>query len=229
MNPSLLVVDDEIDILESLVEEFSEAYRVTSATNGVKALEQMQKEVPDLVLLDISMPEMDGIELCKRMRESETMRDVQVLFISARRELSSVLSAFEVGADDFIEKPFHLEELRARVAARLRRKTAPKSEEIVVGNITLSPRAMSVTVGKKPVEFSSLEYHLLKFFMENSDRVVKREEILAAVWQGEAISARTIDAHLVSVRRRIAKATYEIASMYGEGYIFRQKRRGSKA
>ncbi|MGE3260731.1 MAG: response regulator transcription factor [Bacteriovoracia bacterium] len=222
-NLSLLVVDDEEQIVEFLVEEFSLRYSVSSASTGTKAWSAMEKALPDLVLLDVSMPGMSGIDLCKKIKSSVRTRDVPVLFLSARTELDTILSAFEYGADDYIEKPFRIEELKARVAAKLRKKASQGAELVRCGNLQLSNKAMSVEIDRKEVKFSSLEFRLLKFFIENANRIVKREEIVEEVWKGEEISTRTVDAHLVSVRKRIADCDHEILSMYGEGYILRPK------
>lgn len=220
-----MVVDDEDQIVEFLVEEFSTRYAVSSAPNGAKAWSAMEKSIPDLVLLDVSMPGMSGIDLCKKIKSSVRTRDVPVLFLSARTELDTVLSAFEYGADDYVEKPFRIEELKARVASKLRKKAQNGQDLLQCGNLSLSVKAMAVEVDKRPVKFSALEFRITKYFMENANRIVKREEVIDAVWEGEKISARTVDAHLVSVRKRIASCDHEIVSMYGEGYIFRPRQK----
>lgn len=187
-NLSVLVVDDEAHTVDLLLEEFSPLYNVSSASSGLKAWSSIEKTVPDLVLLGMSLPEMSGLELCKKMRASVKCRDVPVFFLSECPELATLVSAFEFGADDYIEKPFRIEELKARVASKLRSKVGHYSDVIHCGNLKLSGSARKVEINNISLEFSSLEFRLLRFFLENPDRVIKRQEILESVWRGEPIS-----------------------------------------
>lgn len=219
----MLIVDDEPDIVDFLMEEFSRDYSVRSAESGLSAWSAIEKTVPDLVLLDITMPGMNGLDLCRKMRSSRKAKDVPILFLSARTELETILSAFELGADDYIEKPFRIEELKARVASKLRAKLSRARDDIQCGNMKLSPKSRLVEINGKPVEFSALEFRLLRFFVENPNQLITREKILAAVWKGQPVSVRTVDAHLVSVRKLISACDHEIVSLYGEGYSLRPK------
>lgn len=221
---SLLVVDDEEQTVKFLVEEFSPDYNVCSVPSGTRAWSAIEKSVPDLVLLDVSVPEMSGLDLCKKMRSTAVTKDMPIFFLSANTELETILRAFELGADDYVEKPFRIEELKARVASRLRHKKSNAEEVLHCGNLRMSTKALSLEVDHQAVEISSLEFRLLKYFLENIDRVISRKEILKEVWDGGVISARTVDAHLVSIRKRISQGDHEIISIYGEGYLLRSKK-----
>ena len=220
---SILIVDDEPDIVEFLTEEFSRDYSVRSAESGLAAWAAIDKMVPDLVLLDITMPGMNGLDLCRKIRASRNAKDVPVLFLSARTELDTIVSVFELGADDFNEKPFRIRELKARVAAKLRAKVKQARDDIQCGNLTISPKSRSLEIGGRPIEISALEFRLLRFFVENPGQLITRDKILAGVWKGQPVSPRTVDAHLVSVRKLISDCDHEIVSLYGEGYSFRSK------
>jgi two-component system alkaline phosphatase synthesis response regulator PhoP len=216
----VLIAEDEPHILEHLAEELGEIYEVETATDGSRAWSKVQKIQPDLVLLDITMPGLTGFDVCRRIRASPTLRNTPVLFLTAHTLTDTVVKAFEVGADDYVEKPFRMAELKARVAAKLRDKTRGEPDAINAGSLTLRPNKMAAEVGGHDVPISALEFRLLKFFVTRPERLIAREEILSTVWKGEAISARTIDAHVVSLRKLLQKCDFEIASVYGEGYLF---------
>jgi len=216
----ILVAEDEPYILEHLAEELSLDYQVETAANGTRAWSKLQTIQPDLVMLDISMPGMTGFEVCRKIRESTKLRETPVLFLTANTQTETIVKAFELGADDFIEKPFRMAELKARVAAKLRSKLAAPIGTFTAGNLKLRPQKMSAEIAGAEIAISSLEFRLLRFFMEHAERLISREEILAGVWQMEKVSTRTIDSHIVSLRKILKNCEYEISSVYGEGYLF---------
>lgn len=224
----ILVAEDEPYILDHVAEELSEDYEVETASNGTRAWNKLQKIQPDLVMLDISMPGMTGFDVCRKIRASTTLKDTPILFLTAHTQTDTLVKAFELGADDFIEKPFRMAELKARVAAKLRNKISAPMNVLTAGNLQLRLQKMSAEIEGSEICISALEFRLLRFFVEHAERLISREEILAVVWRGEKISARTVDAHIVSLRKLLKNCDYEISSVYGEGYLFQLRAPGTK-
>ncbi|MDE2661969.1 MAG: response regulator transcription factor [Gemmatimonadota bacterium] len=222
----ILVVDDEPDILSVLVYHLSrEGYRVTTAVNGQGALTTAQAEQPDLIILDLMLPGIDGYEVLQRLRRGERTSSTPVILLTARREEDERVKGFEVGADDYITKPFSARELTLRVEALLRRSKAEPvsaSRRISVGPVELDREAHRVFSEGVEVDLTRLEYRLLEVLLERRGRVQTRRQLLQAVWDtNAAIETRTVDMHVARLRTKLGGAASLIETVRGIGYRFR--------
>jgi two-component system, OmpR family, alkaline phosphatase synthesis response regulator PhoP len=231
---NILVVEDEKDIVKLIVFHLEkEGYAVNSAGTGAEALEFVFENLPDLVILDIMLPEIDGLEVCRRLRSDTRTASIPVLMLSARKEEFDRVLGLELGADDYMVKPFSVRELVARVRAMLRRlepKEAlpgPVQEEekiLTRGAVTLYPERYQVTVGEELQSLTHKEFMLLELLMANAGKVLTRERLLEKVWGYEVeIDTRTVDVHIRSLRQKIetdpANPEY-IITVRGVGYRF---------
>jgi two-component system phosphate regulon response regulator PhoB len=222
----ILVVDDEPDILSVLVYHLSrEGYRVTTAVNGQGALTAAATEQPDLIILDLMLPGMDGYEVLQRLRGAESTSSMPVILLTARRDEDERVKGFEVGADDYITKPFSARELTLRVEALLRRSKAEPvstSRRIAVGPVVLDREAHRVFSEGDEVDLTRLEYRLLEVLLERRGRVQTRRQLLQAVWDtNAAIETRTVDMHVARLRTKLGEAASLLETVRGIGYRFR--------
>ena len=222
----ILVVDDEPDILSVLVYHLSrEGYRVTTAVNGQGALMAAAAERPDLIILDLMLPGMDGYEVLQRLRHADRTAAIPVILLTARREEEERVKGFEVGADDYITKPFSARELTLRVEALLRRSKAEPvsaSRRISVGPVELDREAHRAFSEGAEVDLTPLEYRLLEVLLERRGRVQSRRQLLQAVWDtNAAIETRTVDMHVARLRMKLGGASDLIETVRGIGYRFR--------
>jgi DNA-binding response OmpR family regulator len=215
---TILVVDDEPNIAD-LVELYlrRDGYRVVKAGNGEDGLKAVEDHRPRLVVLDVGLPDVDGLEVCRRLRATSTM---PVIFLTARdTEVDRVLG-LELGADDYVTKPFSPAELVARVKAVLRRaEGGPTAAEIVqVGNVAIDAGRREVRVDGEPVAFTTKEFDLLRFLADRSGRALSRQQILDGVWGYDWFGdVRTVDVHIAQVRKKV-DAGVRIATVRGVGY-----------
>ena len=226
-NTSILIVDDESDILEILSYNLSkEGYDVKTAKSAKKALKIVNEWTPDLILLDIMMPEMDGIELCSMLREMPLLDRTLIAFLTARNESFTQISALDSGADDFITKPIRPNLLRSKVKSLIRRhykNQAGKEEKekiLTFGDLVIDSDEFKVTVDKKEINLAKKEFELLMLLVSKPGKVFKRKEILSKVWGREVIVGdRTIDVHVRKLREKIGKSY--IKTLKGVGYKFK--------
>lgn len=218
----ILLVDDEPDILEIVGYNLSkEGYKVITAENGVQAVKMAKKTKPHLVILDVMMPEMDGIEACEQLRQNTDLKDTLITFFTARGEDYSQLAGFEAGADDYITKPIKPKILLSKVKALLRRlKDDSKSEDIMkVGNITIDREEYKILKGKEELLLPRKEFELLALLASKPGKVFKREDILDRVWGNEVVvGGRTIDVHIRKLREKIGEKSFK--TVKGVGYKF---------
>jgi DNA-binding response OmpR family regulator len=224
MSKTIMVVDDEKRLV-SLVESYlaQEGYRVVSANNGREALPIASREKPDLIILDLMMPEMDGYGF---MREHRKEQDTPIILLTARVDDDERVIGLELGADDYITKPFRPRELVARVRAVLRRagKTEPQAKVLQVGDITLDRDTRAITVAGRSVDLTPSEFDLLTALMTSPGRVFSRLDLLDVI-QGVRYEGyeRTIDTHIKNLRAKIeadARDPQYIETIYGVGYRF---------
>jgi two-component system phosphate regulon response regulator PhoB len=223
----ILVVDDEPDILSVLVYHLSrESYRVSTAVSGPAALAAVEEDLPDLVVLDLMLPGMDGYDVLTRMRENERMRDVPVLLLTARREDEDRVRGFEVGADDYLTKPFNARELTLRIQALLRRSQAEPVQArrvLKLGGMELDREAHRAFANGVELELTPLEYRLLEVLMERRGRAQGRRQLLEAVWDTTAaIETRTVDMHVARLRSKMGELGALIETVRGMGYRFKR-------
>lgn len=219
MKQRLLIVDDEQGIVDMMASYFSCNYDVLTAYSGIEALKKIASQ-PDLILLDINMPEMNGLTLCQKIREFVTC---PILFLTARVESADKINGFQVGADDYIVKPFDLDELGARVAAHLRREQRHKSNTTVrfFGDLAIDYSARTVTVADESVALSKREFDIVELLSLNAGQVFDRERIYETVWgiDGDG-NSDTVMEHIRKIRAKLAAHTLHsyIDTVWGCGY-----------
>ena len=217
----ILLVDDEEDILEFLSYNLrKEGYKIKTASNGKSALKILEKFNPDLIILDVMMPEMDGIEVCESIRKNENNDDVLILFLTARSEDYSELAGFSAGADDYITKPIKPRLLVSRVNAILKRKRKTKetSSPISIGEISINKSTHKLLYSDKEIYLARKEFNLLYFLMTIPGKVFTREEIITTIWKDAIVGDRTIDVHIRKIREKIG--SNHIKTVKGIGYKF---------
>ena len=218
----ILLVDDEPDILEIVGYNLTqEGYSIVTAENGLKAINQAKKHKPHLIILDVMMPEMDGIEACEKLRAIPELSQSIITFLTARGEDYSQLAGFEAGADDYITKPVKPKVLISKVKALLRRfresEEAPKN--LKLGNLVINREEYKVINDKKEMLLPRKEFELLSLLASKPGKVFKREEILDNVWGNEVIvGGRTIDVHIRKLREKIGNDRFK--TVKGVGYKF---------
>ena len=218
----ILLVDDEPDILEIVGYNLtSEGFKIFTAENGVKAVKIAKKEKPHLIILDVMMPEMDGIEACEQIRLIPELKDVIITFLTARGEDYSQLAGFDAGADDYITKPIKPKVLVSKVKALLRRYKEDEIQEniVTIGNLTIDREAYKILLGDKEIVLPRKEFELLSLLTSKPEKVFKRDEILDKVWGNEVIvGGRTIDVHIRKLREKIGDNSFK--TVKGVGYKF---------
>jgi two-component system alkaline phosphatase synthesis response regulator PhoP len=218
----VLVVDDEEPILELLKYNLEKSgYEVKTAADGARAVEVAKKFLPDLVLLDIMMPKMDGVETCRLIREIPEMQKAFVVFLTARSEEYSEVAAFDVGADDYITKPIKPRALMSRISALFRREIKKESPTslITVGDLVIDRTSYTIKLRNKEINLPKKEFELLFFLANNPNKVFSREDLLQHIWGTDVyVLARTVDVHIRKVREKIGDDY--IATVKGVGYKF---------
>ncbi|MFC5048063.1 response regulator transcription factor [Aquimarina hainanensis] len=219
---TILLVDDEPDILEIVGYNLTaEGYNVITAENGLEAIKVAKKKKPQLIILDVMMPEMDGIEACEQIRKLPELQDTLITFLTARGEDYSQVAGFESGADDYITKPIRPKVLVSKVKALLRRL---KEEEAVVnvvkiGDLEINRDEYKVVKDKREIVLPRKEFELLSLLASKPGKVFKREDILDRVWGNEVIvGGRTIDVHIRKLREKIGDNSFK--TIKGVGYKF---------
>ena len=224
----ILVVDDEVDIVD-FIEDYltGEGYEVVKAYNGVEALDKTRQDRPDLVVLDIMLPGLDGFEVCKQMRTEST---VPILMLTAKDTDVDRIVGLEIGADDYMPKPFNPRELVARVKAILRRtyrqdyQSHSQAATLKHKDLSIDSERRTATVGGRQLELTMKEFDLLLFFMQNPGHVYSRDHLLDYVWgQDSFVGARTVDVHIRRLREHIetdASQPQYIITVWGVGYKF---------
>ena len=223
----ILVVDDEELLVKGIRFNLqSEGYEVITGFTGLEALKAAQTENPDLIILDVMMPEMDGMTACQKIREFSS---VPISLLTAKAEDMDKLMGFDCGADDYITKPFNILELKARIRALLRRagaSGAPQSNTLTIGSISLDLDSRNAYKGGVLADLTAKEFDVIEFLMRNPNRVYSREALLDTIWAYEYRSdIRTVDVHIRRLREKLeenpAEPTY-IMTKWGVGYYFRK-------
>lgn len=220
-NIKVLVVDDEPDILEFMEYNLArEGYRVYLATNGQEAIDMAKEVHPDLILLDVMMPQVDGIEACKILRKMPEFKNTFIVFLTARSEEYSEISGFNAGADDYISKPIKPRVLLSRINAILRRKSKETKEvKIVVGNVTIDRESFMVYKNDTKIQLAKKEFELLYLLASKPGKVFTRENILEKIWGDDVLVVdRTIDVHIRKIREKLGDEY--ISTVKGVGYKF---------
>ncbi len=225
MKLKVLIVEDENSLLELLKFNFTkDGFKVDTAMDGEMALEKILNKAPDLLVLDWMLPKLSGIELCRRIRKNKEIKNLPIIMLTARGEEDDRLRGLETGADDYITKPFSVNELMARVKAVLRRIRPMYAEEVLsYKGIVVDLVSHSVNRDNETLHLGPTEFNLLVFFMENIGRVFSREQLLNHVWKDEAfVEPRTVDVHIRRLRKAINNDVKEdyIRTVRSAGYSF---------
>ena len=226
MTHRVLVVDDEPDITALVAYHLAKAgYRVSTASNGGEALKAAADQRPDVIVLDLMLPGLSGLDVLQALRKQEETRDVGVVLLTARREEVDRIRGLSLGADDYLTKPFSPQELTLRVAAILRRLAAPSvaaGSQLVAGPITIDRSAHRVLIDGQELSLTATEYKLLATLVERRGRVQTRPQLLETVWEAQPdIQTRTVDMHVQRLRTKLGLAGDMIETVRGFGYRFR--------
>ena len=221
----ILIVEDEPNMVAGLRDNFEfEGFEVLTALDGVQGLERALKESPDLVVLDVMMPRMSGLDVCKQLKAKRP--SIPIIMLTARGQEVDKVVGLELGADDYVTKPFSIRELLARVKAVLRRsQTLPKDQDrYTFGDVEVNLRSYRVLRGGNSVEFSSKEFELLKHFLCHSGETLSRDRLLEEVWGYDKFpTTRTVDAHIVRLRQKLEPVPDQpqfFLTVHGVGYRF---------
>jgi two-component system, OmpR family, alkaline phosphatase synthesis response regulator PhoP len=226
MKTRILLIEDDPALRKLLKEALPESMVIIDiAETGREGLDMIVKRKPDLILLDWNLPDLNGFEVCKYIKQNKDCAHIPVIMVTAYSELNRKVSALDVGADDYITKPFEIEELIARVKAVLRRRQGGAPEEAIAkAGITLNLTTYSVEVDKRPLILTAKEFDLLYVLMKNAGRILTREFLLERIW-GYAVdvSTRTVDVHIRRLRKKLGtKSATLIQTFRGVGYKFKE-------
>ncbi len=225
MATKILIVEDEADIAELIRYNVERAgYQARVVGDGHHAHQLIERDMPDLLILDLMLPGLDGLELCRRLRGEAATRDLPIIMVTAMGEEADRVVGLELGADDYLVKPFSPRELVARVRALLRRREArePEAERLAAGDLAVDRGRHEVTRAGVPLALSAMEFKLLAFLMANRGRVFTREQLLDRVWgQDRFVEPRTVDVHIRRLREKVEadpKRPAAILTVRGVGY-----------
>ncbi len=224
MHETVAVVDDEPDILDLVALHLRKNhFRVREFSNGSSFIKYLDSEIPDLVVLDLMLPDADGFEICKNMKRKKDLSHVPIVMLTAKRKEADTILGLELGADDYVRKPFSPNELIARIKAVLRRfeshREAEIAAKIVIGNIAIDPNRHEVAIGGKKVELTSTEFRILRLLASEKGRVFSRDTLLDYLWGHEkTVVDRTIDVHIRHLRLKLGAASKLIKNVHGVGY-----------
>jgi len=222
--PKLLIVDDEPEIREIVREVLQEHFEVIEAQNGKEAVELAQRVLPEMILMDVMMPEMDGISATESIRGMIATRHIPILMLTAANTKDARIRAFEFGADQFIGKPFDFEELTSRLLSvykRARQMNNPVAKEVHFLNLELNLDAKELRIDSLRIDLSPVEFDIVKLMVLNRETLVTRSQIIEEVWKSKEAPDRVMDAHIVSIRKKLAGFRGSIKTVYGSGYILR--------
>jgi two-component system response regulator MprA len=221
----VLVVEDDAEIADALRRTLrQEGHEVRSAGDGVEALEVAEEFIPDLVVLDLGLPKLDGVEVLRRLRAES---DVPILILTARTETEDRVEGLDTGADDYLVKPFERQELLARMRALMRRRPPRGSASLTVGDLRLNPDTREVARGDRMIDLTNREFELLEYLMRNQRLVISRERLLEDVWDYDPTAmTNTIDVFISNLRRKLEAAGEPrlLHTKRGAGYVIRAPR-----
>jgi len=219
----ILIIDDDLAHSQVLSELLSERYDVMTANDGEAGIRLARESIPDLVLLDVRLPRQSGLTVCSALRGSEFTRDIPIIVMTGHDNQEARTTAYRMGADDYLSKPFALDEVLARIESKIRRldeREAPK-QMTVLGNLTIDRAKMEASVDGMVLLLSALEFKLLEFFVQHREQLLTRDRILESIWKNAVVTPRTVDTHVSFLRKKLAGSAYVIRTLYGAGYILR--------
>jgi len=226
MREKILIVEDEPDIARMLEYNLKkEGFRITVVSDGKEALRRTEREHPDIILLDLMLPEIDGLEVCRELRQNRDTSGIPVIMLTAKARETDKIVGLELGADDYITKPFSVAELIARIKALLRRlRDKEKLPDVFKsGALTVDFSKIKVSLGNKPVELTSKEFELLSALIKAKGRVLSRDYLLDNIWGFDnaiEIQSRTVDVHIQTLRKKLRQEAGRIVTVKNYGYRF---------
>ncbi len=220
----ILIIDDDVTICNYVEDLLSFRFQILKAHGSVEGFNKIRTETPALIILDLKLTQSSGLDICKTLRETPETKHLPVLIYSGTEDPEQLTMAFDLGADDFIHKSTRPREFVARILSKIRRfeEHTDEPESITCGNLVMNPKKLEATVNGTAMALSVLEFNLLRFFVENKDAVVSREQILREVWKDALVSNRTIDTHMVYLRKKLEGFSHTLATIYGAGYILKE-------
>lgn len=223
---NILVVDDEKDILELVRYNLAKAgYGVQCAASGEAALDLLERSVPDLILLDLMLPGLDGLDVCRRLKQDERTRSVPVIMLTARGEDADIVAGLELGADDYITKPFSPRVLVARLRAVLRRRSRPEQNGdglVEIHDLRIDPARRAITADGEPVELTATQFEILSFLARRPGWVFTRNQIINAVKGDDyPVTDRSVDVQIAGLRKKLGSAGSLVETIRGVGYRFK--------
>lgn len=220
----ILVIEDNLDTRQFLETVLAREFEVICAENAVLGIDYARNKRPDLILLDVMMPILNGFDACGLLRKDEATRNIPIIFLSAKNTVGDITQGLGLGADDYLAKPFDYKELVARIKVRLREKASWRSEPkvLVHGDLKLVLDTRDAFYASSPVILTQTEFDILRLLVQKIGQVVPRDEIIQEVWKGTDASTqkRTIDVHIRALRKKIPALTRHVISVYGVGYKY---------
>lgn len=223
----ILVIEDDRDIAELISFNLkNEGYRIENAYDGLTALAKAPKVEPQLIILDLMLPKMSGLEVCRKLRASQQTMHIPIIMLTAKSEEVDRVVGFEMGADDYLAKPFSIRELILRVKAILKRTLQKTVQPQIIRQkeLSVNPDKFQVFLGKAEITLTSIEFKLLHYLIANPGRVATREKLLDKVWGYESsLTTRTVDTHIKRLRKKLKHAGNWIQTVHGVGYRFKEE------
>ncbi len=224
MNQKIYIVEDEPDIRETLKYNFSnEGFKVFTAPDGEQALSDIKKVLPEVLILDLMLPGLSGLDVCKSIRADDDIKDMSIIMLTAKGEEIDRVIGFELGADDYVTKPFSVRELilRVKVLLKKQRESLAQNKLITFGPIRMNLDAHELKVNDKEIVLTALEFKLLQHLVKRKGRVQTREQLLGDVWGYSAeVTTRTVDTHIKRLREKLGNTADYIQTIRGVGYRF---------
>ncbi len=224
MSQKIYIVEDEPDIRETLKYNFSnEGFKVSTAPDGEEALSNIKKVLPDVLILDLMLPGISGLDVCKSIRADDDIRDISIIMLTAKGEEIDRVIGFELGADDYVTKPFSVRELilRVKVLLKKQRESLVENKLVTFGPIRIDLDAHELKINDKEIVLTALEFKLLQHLVKRKGRVQTREQLLGDVWGYSAeVTTRTVDTHIKRLREKLGNTSDYIQTIRGVGYRF---------
>jgi len=219
----VLIIDDEPEGADLVADLLRDHFEPRVSLSGREGLKIAVRESPDLIVLDLHMPDLDGYEVCRKLREQPSTRGIPVILLTQFSALDEKVRGFDCGADDYITKPYEARELVARALARVRRFEQEQSgvKELCLGNLRLEPKSFQVWVDDKAIHLTQMEFELLRYFLEHPNEVVGRAKLLGDLWPDAVVTDRTVDTHIANLRKKIRNFDHNLTTIYGAGYILK--------
>lgn len=220
----ILVIEDNPDTRRFLEIMLGKEFEIISAENAVIGIDYARNRSPDLILLDIMLPILNGYDACSLLKKDDRTKRIPIIFLSAKNSVSDITHGLSYGADDYIPKPFDYKELLARIRTRLRKSAETVAQPLQIGDLRIEPNSREIIFAGKTIHLTLTEYDILKCLAAKAGSVVSREDILKEVWRDDSSKTndRTIDVHIRALRRKVPSLTKHIISIYGVGYKYEQ-------